>query len=400
MTHADVWKNDRSKINYLRKQQGNNPYKIALTGNFHNEDEKDAISKILNEEKINTSNLIIGCNDLRDFLINELKNKINVLRPIIKENISSLKTILAQHFDEIGGRKEPNLKDICNLFRDKASDEFEKIPKNIDINKRLRDTEEKIKPEHIKGLVEFMFKNMNAIKQSIAEDIKNSDRNCVEGTEGYDMIVKKYIIILLNNLKPMIDTYIDTHFFLINVNMEGLFREMKKIYQSTDFLNNQQRIMSEEIEKIKNIKKNDINEHFKNIELRPYVSDNHISLTSRDEIIIKEMFKCAFKNEAEAKSYIKNKLNEQHSNIYLNNAQCAIDHVIQIWKRLSTSLNETIVPEIRRSGDDLIKQTKRHFIGVSEENFSNNNEKELQRTQLLSCEECIDQLLQSIDKVF
>jgi hypothetical protein len=212
ITHTDCWTSDPGKLGFLDKHVTGNPYNISRIA-FVNNCEKEL--ELINEFDSQTSqyNPIKGSANLATELGNYQKEKVTELLPTIKKHINeNIIGLLEFEFNNIG-RVLPDMRDVCHKFKSS-------------FNRLVRDSFENSNTDYAKNVTNlnrvFTTTDFNMMYETnvpsidvIATELESGSRRKIQGSEGYNDLLKKYLSNLYMIAEEQFMEYINDRFTMI-----------------------------------------------------------------------------------------------------------------------------------------------------------------------------------------
>jgi len=408
ISHVDVWAHDISKLSVLYEIIKLNPYKIALIcGNRDSSaEEQKLINDIIKKNNIKIDNLIIGTEALRDFLIDDLRNKVIELKPMFMNKINIAYYCVNRDLNLIGGRETPDFKLLCYQFRTISQNILGQYFKNKFYNEQLDLIKQKINIKFFKKIIDEDEIDI----LTLSKLIKNSDRSKIAGTQETHNIILEFLneksLLTIDECNIIIDEY----FGLLAIHINNILQneQLSSIYQAAEFTNNNKCLIVNKIyeikEEIKKKFKTLVNEHIQKPESRntfpgkiPTKIDRKIMesfarIISANPMIINDPSKL---NNIITKSF------EEHysgDNIYLHRAEELKNHIISIWGTLSATFDINLNTMLTSEDNNIIEFAKERMAIIEQTDLKEDVEKMNRRALLLQLKNAIDQTNISLNK--
>lgn len=407
LTHTDVWLSLPQKINYLDYYVSSSN-DVALVNNSDSED--DIIKNFISNDFVKRLRKppIMGSIALSHILMQCLKEKMKEQIPDIKSTIMKAQKDIDIEFKRIG-RMKPDMKEQCYQFkrdmRESIAKEFNESGTTLGIN--LNKMTGKISPHVFQELKRLVP------EPSILEvEMVSGSRKKVQGSEGWDDTIKKYIRIMLNAAKEISADYITEYYStmakiiehkLVNMSIKPCASSARNIIVSDTL-----KIISET--KDDNLKM--VDEFLLKAAGVPYCADDNYMDNFHHNIIMKPVIKViehfhrasnkasaveeAYKNKEEFIKMIAGQLPKETKTLYAQKAEHAHGQIVSLWRSQSNGITTEIKNCTNHLEEVIVRKIDIIIDQLTHDIFVELDEVNIQREKLVNieklCKEIYDNL--------
>lgn len=215
LTHTDMWVANPVSMQYLQIHSDRiHPYKsvkIAVV----NDKNQDLGSQVQSSKP-----LIRGISSLRDFVGAELKAKTQESIPLLRSAIKEARNILNVQFEKIG-RTKPNMRELVGEFRKVMTERVDKEFKesNTALAVATNSSRQVISVTSLQAYV-----NLIPSVPVLAKQMKDGSRRKLQGSEGWDDLVKLYSERIVESIKTeLVSKFIKDHAKIVEQSASAIF---------------------------------------------------------------------------------------------------------------------------------------------------------------------------------
>lgn len=401
LTNTDFWLNDISKSNSLYEYDTDpRKYSIAIVNNKENE--MEILDKL--ELKYLHKELIKGSSRLTEIISREHQQKVFDFMPDFLVNINKARDLIDSKLNLIG-RQTPDMKlnavEYRTFMSDKIKQEFcDGSDLAIDLNK-IKDG---INVEKMEEYISIIPK-----PQDLAKELKNGSRKQIEGSEGWNDLMQKYIAILIERIKKEnITEHINKHCNIIENHIRNVFRTDYKpctISASKKIIIN----LSQNFTLIRKNIINEINRMLDNIAIEPHNIDKQYIKQYQNDVHIEAVRKVLSfinkqndpaqickKYEHEPQKLLEMAMIDNMDDVYLSKAKQAYSQLIYFWKSKCTYIYSAIVDILNSHERLLLNEIINQIQMINQDDLKEPDDINSQRKSLLELYDISDKIIHII----
>jgi predicted GTPase len=401
LTNTDLWAIDISKSNSLYEYD-NDPkkYTIAIVNNRENEIE------IIDKLELNylQKELIRGSVRLTEIISREHQQKVFDFMPEFLVCINKARDLIDTKLNLIG-RQTPDMKSNAVEFRifmtTKAKKEFDDGSElAIELNKIKDD----IQMEKLQECISIIPK-----PQILAKELESGSRKQIEGSEGWNDLMQKYIVALVDKIKKeTIIGHINKHCNILENYIRKTFRsEYKPCTISAS-----KKIIIGVTQHFSLVRKNiisKITEMLDNIAIEPhntdkqyikqYQIDMHIEVVRKALMFINKQsdpLQSCKRFEQDPQKLLEFAMSDNLDDIYLSKAKQAHSQLINFWKSKCVYIYAAIVDILNNCERLFLEEIINQIQMINYDDLKEPDDINTQRTSLLDIYEISNKIVQII----
>lgn len=379
---------------FILKHVNGTTNKVAIINIKSNE--TDVNNSICKKLGIRNDQIINGIDQLRDYSVGILKEKMENVIPKMRELMTKLSLQVTNIFENIG-YSSPDPRDVCYVFKTEMSNLLKiKLSHNMELEKQLVKLKEIISFKEIFNVKNKIIPSIEEIKEELM--YSNRSSRTIKGTESCDHVVRKYVGKIISETKNILTSYVNNYFRIVlncikniinnsNIRYEEYVKKYLKkiiIFSETE----KQNIVKILIEEINN--ELDEVENFADTEDVSIVND-----TNRE--YVRQILECGFKYipEFQQRKVSFDTIVDHVSKQNIIDANCSSAKKIcnlidKYWKLKSKHICDRITEKIAKYEKDLEKKIDREILKIESIDIEEPKDLKEKRNTLIKMKDICD----------
>ena len=370
-THTDSLIGDQPKMKFIHKHLSstNDVAFVVTRENSNEDDENNVLNNFFNLDIVknaSNNNIIRGTKNTKKIIKNFLKHKVIMMLPQFKIVSNNISSGIKEQFDLIG-RKELDQRDDCRQFKSMVRKNIKnEFSDNSNLFIELNQHNIDIAANKIESFISLLPN-----ESLLAKELDSGIRITVKDSGGWDILIKKYVKIMIEETKNnIIDKYVEIFFHIFIQHINKLFDPTNYKPSAVTPCSDMIKSSIDAIYEVKSKAMVHFNELYRNYEI-PYSSEAQFNKQFITNIVKKTLDK-AYKgfNEKRSKSEMELIiLNDYNERINTMSASCAHSHITIFWTKESVKLHDDLMKYTMRCQIDIYNKIESNIELIEHEKF-------------------------------